>query len=93
MGGCVVCTHASHGKRRNGTGISAELMQIVFVFSIWAGVVTWKATWLIPLLAHVLVNGTAGEITVSVWASFLVSAYLLADGWLVMSHLESVPMK
>lgn len=61
MGGCVVCAHASHGKRRNGTGISAELMQIVFAFSIWAGAVTWKATWLIPLLAHVLVNGTGGK--------------------------------
>ena len=32
MGGCVVCAHASHGKRRNGTVISAELMQIVFAF-------------------------------------------------------------
>ena len=65
MGGCVVCAHASHGKRRNGTGISAELMQIVFAFSIWAGAVTWKGTWLIPLLAHVLVNATGAMSTLS----------------------------
>ena len=80
---------------RAGQAIEETLLQMLFAFSfsIWAVAVTWKGTWLIPLLAHVLVNGTAGEITVPVWASFLVSAYLLADGWLVMSHLESVPMK
>lgn len=79
-----MCAHASHGKRRSGTGISAELMQIVFAFSIWAGAVTWKSTWLIPMLGHVFVNGTAGDNTLSLWASFLVSAYLLADGLLLM---------
>ena len=83
MGGCVVCAHASHGKRRNGTGISAELMQIVFAFSILAGAVTWKATWLIPLLAHVLVNGTAGG-DENLWVSLIVSGIVLADGVMVM---------
>ena len=80
---------------RNGTSISEVLIQILFAFSfsIWAGAVAWKSTWLIPLLAHVLLNATAGEITVPMWVSVLVSAYLLVDGWLVMSHLESVPMK
>ena len=42
MGGCVVCAHASHGKRRNGTGISVELMQIVFPFSICPCPVPWE---------------------------------------------------
>ena len=87
MGGCVVCAHASHGKRRNGTGISAELMQIVFAFSIWVGAVAWKSTWLIPLLAHVLVNGTAGE---NLWVSLIVSGIVLTDGVMVIkSSTES----
>ena len=71
-------THASHGKRRNGTVISAELMQIVFAFSIWAGAVTWKGTWLIPLLEHVLVNATAGEENLCVTG--IVSGIVLIDG-------------
>ena len=41
------------------------------------GPVTWKATWLIPLLAHVLVNGTGGE--ESLWLSLIVSATVLTD--------------
>lgn len=58
--------------------ISAELMQIVFAFSIWAGAVTWKGTWLIPLLEHVLVNATAGEENLCVTG--IVSGIVLIDG-------------
>ena len=59
-------------------------MQIVcaFYFSIWAGAVTWKSTWLIPLLAHVLLNATAGA--GNSWVSIAVSIVVLIDGILLM---------
>ena len=67
-------------------GVSEEevLVQIVcaFCFSIWAGAVTWKATWLIPLLAHVLLNATAGA--KNAWFSIAVSIAVLIDGILLM---------
>lgn len=46
------------------------------------GVVTWKSTFLIPLLAHVIMNATAVEGTT--WMSLIVSGIVLVDGvWLI----------
>ena len=72
---------------RNGTSISEVLIQILFAFSfsIWAGTVAWKSTWLIPLLAHVLLNATAGE--ESLWLSLIVSGIVLTDGVMVIRCL------
>ena len=69
---------------RAGAGGEVVLVQIVcaFCFSIWAGAVTWKATWLIPLLAHVLLNATAGA--ENSWVSIAVSVVVLIDGILLM---------
>ena len=69
---------------RVGAGGEEVLIQIVcaFCFSIWAGAVTWKATWLIPLLAHVLLNATAGA--GNMWVSIAVSIVVLIDGILLM---------
>ena len=53
-----------------------------FCFSVWAGAVTWKAAWLIPLLAHVLLNATAGA--GNNWVSIAVSIVVLIDGVLLM---------
>jgi hypothetical protein len=69
---------------RAGAGGEEVLVQIVcaFCFSIWAGAVTWKATWLIPLLAHVLLNATAWA--ENRWVSIAVSIVVLVDGILLM---------
>ena len=69
---------------RAGAGGEEVLVQIVraFCFSVWAGAVTWKATWLIPLLAHVLLNATAGA--GNSWVSIAVSIAVLIDGILLM---------
>ena len=69
---------------RVGAGGEEVLIQIVcaFCFSIWAGAVTWKATWQIPLLAHVLLNATAGA--GNMWVSIAVSIVVLIDGILLM---------
>ena len=69
---------------RAGTGITDTLIQMLFAFcfSIWAGAVTWKSTWLIPLLAHVLLNATAGA--ENIWVALVVSAVVLADGVMIM---------
>ena len=74
---------------RNGTELSTVLIQIVFSFSfsIWAGIVTWKSTWLIPLLAHVLVNATAGEEMLII--TFIISMFILMNGvWLMKSYIS-----
>ncbi len=69
---------------RTGQPLDLTLVQVfvAFCFSVWAGAVTWKATWLIPLLAHVLMNATAGAELI--WAQVLVSAAVLADGLFLM---------
>ena len=74
---------------RAGAGGEEVLVQIVcaFCFSIWAGAVTWKATWLIPLLAHVLLNATAGA--ENTWGvSIAVSIAVLVDGILLMKGTD-----
>ena len=43
---------------------------------------TWKAAWLIPLLAHVLLNATA--VSENYWVSIAVSVVVLIDGILLM---------
>jgi hypothetical protein len=59
-----------------------------FYFSIWTGAVTWKLIWLIPLLAHVLMNATAGSESevMCLWVSLLVSVVVLVDGLLLMKE-------
>lgn len=55
-----------------------------FCFSIWAGAVVWRTdrNW-IPLIAHVLLNATAGGAEI-VWVSVMISVVVLADGiWLM----------
>ena len=73
---------------RAGDGGEEVFVQIVcaFCFSIWAGAVTWKATWLIPLLAHVLLNATAGA--ENTWVSVAVSIAVLVDGILLMKGTD-----
>ena len=73
---------------RTGADGEEVLVQIVcaFCFSIWAGAVTWKATWLIPLLAHVLLNATAG--TENIWVGIAVSIAVLVDGILLMKGTD-----
>ena len=73
---------------RAGAGGGEILVQIVcaFCFSIWAGAVTWKATWLIPLLAHVLLNATATAGAGNSWVSIAVSVVVLIDGVLLMKE-------
>lgn len=65
---------------QTGQPIDQTLVQVMcaFCFSIWAGAVTWKSTFLIPLLAHVLVNVTVGEEIM--WVSLAVSSVVLVDG-------------
>jgi uncharacterized membrane protein len=46
--------------------------------------VTWKLIWLIPLLAHALMNATAGSEVMCLWVSLLVSVIVLVDGLLLM---------
>lgn len=69
---------------RAGQPFDLTLLQMgcAFCFSVWAGAVAWKSTWLIPLLAHVLMNATAGEELI--WVQVLVSAAILADGLFLM---------
>ena len=69
---------------RAGASGEEVFVQVVcaFCFSIWAGAVTWKATWMIPLLAHVLLNATAGA--ENVWMSIAVSVVVLINGILLM---------
>ena len=59
-------------------------MLFAFSFSIWAGAVTWKSTWLIPLVAHVLLNATAGE--GNIWVSLAVSVLVIVDGLILMKE-------
>ena len=49
-----------------------------FAFALWAGAATYKATFVIPLLAHVLLNLTAFKESVPV--SLAVSAVVLMCG-------------
>ena len=73
---------------RTSAVVSSILMQVVFAFcfSVWAGAVTWKKTWLIPLLAHVLLNATAGA--ENMWGSVIVSIMLLVDGIALLTILR-----
>lgn len=58
------------------------LQQVLFAFcfSVWAGAVVWQTDriW-IPLLAHMLLNATAGDVEIA-WINILLSITLLADG-------------
>ena len=56
-----------------------------FCFSIWAGAVVWRTdrVW-IPLLAHVLLNATAGA--ENAWIMMAAGAVVLADGVLLMRN-------
>lgn len=58
------------------------LQQVLFAFcfSVWAGAVVWQTDriW-IPLLAHMLLNATAGDVEIA-WINILLSIALLADG-------------
>lgn len=58
------------------------LLQVfsAFCFSVWAGAVVWwtDRIW-IPLIAHVLLNATAGDVEIA-WISMLISIAVLADG-------------
>ena len=75
---------------RTGQPVDVTLVQVfeAFCLSIWAGAVTWKSTWLIPLLAHVLTNATAGagSEVMCLWVSLLVSVVVLVDGLLLMKE-------
>ena len=70
---------------RAGQAIGQTLLQMgyAFAFSIWAGAVTWKSTWLVPLIAHVLLNLTATESSI-VWGNLVISAIILLDGVVVL---------
>ena len=65
---------------RAGAGLDETLLQAAyaFCFSVWAGAVTWRSTWLLPLAAHVLLNLTAtAEVTA---VSLMLGIAVLADG-------------
>lgn len=68
----------------SGTDVSIIVVQMFFAFcfSIWAGYVTYRFTFLIPLLAHVLLNLTS---TTDIWWVYLlVSAVMLLNGLMLM---------
>jgi len=69
---------------RAGQPLDMTLLQMgcAFCFSVWAGTVTWKSTWLIPLLSHVLMNATASDKLL--WFSLVVSTVVLVDGLILM---------
>ena len=69
---------------RTGQPVDVTLLQMfaAFCFSIWAGAVTWKTTWLIPLIAHILMNATAEAEVMCV--QVLVSVAVLVDGMFLM---------
>ena len=72
-----------------GAGITDTLVQMLFAFcfSIWAGAMTWKSTWLIPLIAHVLLNLTATADIM--WVSLFVGLVVLANGIMLMQPTDS----
>ena len=74
---------------RAGAGIANTLVQMIFAFcfSIWAGAMTWKSTWLIPLMAHVLLNLTATADMM--WISLIAGMAVLADGILLIQPSDS----
>lgn len=63
------------------TDLTLLQMGCAFAFGMWAGAVTWKSTWLIPLFAHVLLNLTTvdggGCIILAVTVVVLVDGILL----------------
>ena len=73
---------------RNGTAISDTMFQMAFAFcfSIWAGAVTWKTTWIIPFVAHVLLNATA--VVENSWVSAAIGVIVLIDGIILMKGDE-----
>ena len=74
---------------RAGAGATETLVQMIFAFcfSIWAGAVTWKSTWLIPLAAHVLLNLTATADVM--WVSLVAGLLVLSDGIILMRSTDS----
>ena len=63
---------------------------LAFCFSIWAACVTYRFTFLIPLLAHVLLNLTATTVDIG-WLSIIASVVVLLDGiLLIVSEREIV---
>ncbi len=74
---------------RAGAGVTETLVQIIyaFCFSIWAGVVTRKSTWLIPLATHVLLNLTATADVM--WVCLVAGLLMLADGIILMRAADS----
>ena len=71
---------------KTSPAILPVLLQVfsAFCFSVWAGaVVRRKHRIWIPLIAHILLNATAGDVEIA-WVSVLVSIAVLADGiWLM----------
>jgi len=67
------------------------LLQVfsAFCFSIWAGAVAWRTDriW-IPLISHVLLNATAGEVEIT-WVSVLASIAVLAYGAVLLEGAET----
>ena len=68
----------------------------VFCFSVWTGAVAWRTDRIcIPLIAHVLLNATAGDAAVA-WVSALVSIDVLADGvvlWKTKDAVDTIKRK
>ena len=61
-----------------------------FCFSVWAGAVAWRTDRIcIPLIAHVLLNATAGAAEIA-RVSVLVSIDVLADGVLLWKAKDAV---
>ena len=61
-----------------------------FCFSVWAGAVVWRTDRIcIPLIAHVLLNATAGAAEIA-WVSALVSIDVLADGVVLWKAKDAV---
>lgn len=74
---------------RAGAALDETLVQVAFAFcfSVWAGAVTWKRSWLIPLLAHILLNLTATAELAAV--SLIVGTVVLLDGVMLMAAEET----
>ena len=75
---------------RTGQPLDKTLLQMgcAFAFGIWAGAVTWKFTFPIPLMAHILMNATAMAEVICV--SLVVDAVVLIDGIILMKGENSV---
>lgn len=70
---------------RNGASFFEVGIQMLFAFcfSIWAGAVVWQTDQIwIPLIAHILLNATAGNESI-MWMSLLMSVIVAVDGILI----------